>query len=288
MELNDLNICLEPHATARSKAVAKTVFIPGSIILVAQPLTTVLLPIEKKHRCDLCHQRPPDDGRLLKCTGCASHWYCDARCANLAFCNTNTFPNVFFNLGQGVAWRAHHGKICASYFDFIASPAYISLSAEEKMGSLLLSQFSAEMLSSGPPLHQRSSLAIFESLMPSRSPPEQLPPMLVRLKSPNARKQLLDLYSRFGNNNFVLHSHLVSFGHGIYPLASRLFNHSCVPNAAVCYSLTQGSPPSMRVIALRKIAVDEEVCELTDPGSRELILYCSDLHPLSGPRTAPW
>ena len=89
--------------------------------------------------------------------------------------------------------------------------------------------------------------------------------MLVRLKSPNARNQLLDLYSRFGNNNFVLHSHLVSFGHGIYPLASRLFNHSCVPNAAVCYSLTQGRPPSMEVIALRKIAVDEEVCKLSGP-----------------------
>ena len=135
------------------------------------------------------------------------------------------------------------------------------------MDSLLLSQLSAEISSSDTPSHQPSPMAIFESLIPSRSPPQQLPPMLVRLNSPNARNQLLDLYSRFGNNNFVLHSHFVSFGHGIYPLASRLFNHSCVPNAAVCYSFAQGRPPSMEVIALRKIAADEEVCKRSSPGS---------------------
>ncbi|KAF8270855.1 hypothetical protein EI94DRAFT_1722076 [Lactarius quietus] len=145
------------------------------------------------------------------------------------------------------------------------------------MDSLLLSQLSAEMSSSDPSPDQPSALAIFETLIPSRSPPQQLPPMLVRLNSPNSRNQLLDLYSRFGNNNFVLHSHLVSFGHGIYPLASRLFNHSCVPNAAVCYSFTQGRPPSMQVIALRKISADEEICiPYVDPalpfGDREQAL----------------
>ena len=163
-----------------------------------------------------------------------------------------------------MAWKAHHRKICGLYSRFIASPAYVSLSVPDKMDSLLLSQLGVEISSSDPLPNQSSPLAIFESLMPSRSPPRQLPPMLVN--SPNTRNRLLDLYSRFGNNNFVLHSHLVSFGHGIYPLASRLFNHSCVPNAAVCYSLTQGLPPSMQVIALRKIAADEEVCELPSRG----------------------
>lgn len=260
LELDGLNLRLESHATARSKVVAKIEFTLGSVIVVAQPLTTVLFPVEKEKRCDLCHRRPQDNGRgLLKCTGCASHWYCDVQC-------------------QGVAWKAHHRKICGSYPRFIASPAYVSLSAHDKMDSLLLSQLSVEILSSDPPPHQPSSpLAIFESLIPSRSPPQQLPPMPVRLNNPNVRNQLLDLYSRFGNNNFVLHSHLVSFGHGIYPLASRLFNHSCVPNAAVCYSLTQGRPPSMQVIALRKIAADEEICiPYVDPalpfGDRERAL----------------
>ena len=153
------------------------------------------------------------------------------------------------------------------------------------MDSLLLSQLSVEISSSDPPLNQPSPLAIFETLIPSRSPPQQLPPMTVRLNGPNSRNQLLDLYSRFGNNNFVLHSHLVSFGHGIYPLASRLFNHSCVPNAAISYSLMQGRPPSMQVIALRKITANEEVCELYGQVT-ELILHCSDLHSLCRPRAA--
>ncbi|KAH9065349.1 SET domain-containing protein [Lactarius vividus] len=236
MGLDSLNLRLDPHAIARNKAVAKIEFTPGSVIAVSQSLTTALLP---------------HNDRLLKCTGCASHWYCDVQC-------------------QGVAWKAHHRKICGSYSRFIASPAYVSLSSQEKMDSLLLSQLSVEILSSDLP-HQLSLLAIFES------PPQQLPPMLVRLNSLDARNRLLDLYSRFGNNNFVLHSHLVSFGHGIYPLASQLFNHSCVPNAAVRYSLMRGHPPSMEVIALRKIAADEEVCiPYVDPalpfGDRERAL----------------
>ncbi|KAH9042064.1 SET domain-containing protein [Lactarius pseudohatsudake] len=256
--LDSLNLRLDPHAISRNKAVAKIEFIPGSIVAVAQPLTTALLPVEKEQRCDLCHNRPQHNGRLLKCTGCASHWYCDVQC-------------------QGVAWKAHHRKICGSYSRFIASPAYVSLSVQDKMDSLLLSQLCVEILPSDPSPHQPSPLAIFESLIPSRSPPQQLPPMLVRLNSLDAWNRLLDLYSRFGNNNFVLHSHLVSFGHGIYPLASRLLNHSCVPNAAVRYSLMQGRPPSMEVIALRTIAAGEEVCiPYVDPalpfGDRERAL----------------
>ena len=94
MELEGLNLRLEPHATARSKAVAKVEFIPGSVIVVAQPLTTVLLPVEKEQRCDLCHRRPQHNSRLLKCTGCASHWYCDVQCTSLASCITNTFPEA--------------------------------------------------------------------------------------------------------------------------------------------------------------------------------------------------
>jgi hypothetical protein len=95
MGLESLKLLLEPHATARNKAVAKTEFIPGSVIVVAQALTTVLLPVEKGQRCDLCHRRPQQNGRLLKCTGCASHWYCDVQCTSLAPCNVNTFPEVF-------------------------------------------------------------------------------------------------------------------------------------------------------------------------------------------------
>jgi hypothetical protein len=68
-----------------------------------------------------------------------------------------------------------------------------------------------------------------------------------------------ELYSRFGNNNFAVHSHLVSVAHGIFPLASRLFNHSCVPNAAAKYIFTVSEPVCMDVVMLREIQEGEEV-----------------------------
>ncbi len=68
-----------------------------------------------------------------------------------------------------------------------------------------------------------------------------------------------DIYSRFGNNNFVVHSHLTSYAHGIFPLASRLFNHSCIPNCATKYVITPGEPVKMEIVALRAITSGEEV-----------------------------
>lgn len=67
------------------------------------------------------------------------------------------------------------------------------------------------------------------------------------------------LYSRFGNNNFAIHSHLTSFAHGIFPVASRLFNHSCIPNAAAKYIINRSQPIKMEVVALRDITKGEEV-----------------------------
>jgi hypothetical protein len=78
-----------------------------------------------------------------------------------------------------------------------------------------------------------------------------------------------EMYSRFGNNNFIIHSHLTTFGHGIFPLASRLFNHSCLPNAAAKYILSPSNPPKMEVIALRDIALGEEV------GNKTVFVTCS-------------
>ncbi|KAF9493182.1 SET domain-containing protein [Pleurotus eryngii] len=85
---------------------------------------------------------------------------------------------------------------------------------------------------------------------------QALPPH-ERLDSSMARTAL---YNRFGNNNFTIHSHLNSFAHGIFPLASRLFNHSCAPNAAARYKLVQGQAVTMEVVALRDIPEGEEIC----------------------------
>jgi hypothetical protein len=67
------------------------------------------------------------------------------------------------------------------------------------------------------------------------------------------------MYSRFGNNNFAIHSHLTSIGHGMFPVASRLFNHSCVPNVAAKYIFHEAQTVVMEIIALRDILPNEEV-----------------------------
>jgi SET and MYND domain-containing protein len=68
-----------------------------------------------------------------------------------------------------------------------------------------------------------------------------------------------NLYARFANNNFVIHSHLAPYAHGIFPLASRLFNHSCAPNAAPKFIISPARRVSMEVVSLASIHQDEEV-----------------------------
>lgn len=68
-----------------------------------------------------------------------------------------------------------------------------------------------------------------------------------------------ELFSRFGRNNFVIHSHFTTIAHGIFPLASRLFNHSCLPNAIAKYILTPAAEVQMTVVVIRDVSPDEEI-----------------------------
>jgi hypothetical protein len=69
------------------------------------------------------------------------------------------------------------------------------------------------------------------------------------------------LYSRFSNNNFVIHaSDLSAIAHGIFPRASRVFNHSCTPNAWAVYDFREGEGVSLCVRAGKALNVGEEVC----------------------------
>ena len=76
---------------------------------------------------------------------------------------------------------------------------------------------------------------------------------------PPSQKLVDNLYARFGNNNFTIHSHLNSIAHGVFPLASRLFNHSCVPNAVARYLFRPGEAVTMEVVSLRDLEAGEEV-----------------------------
>lgn len=111
-----------------------------------------------------------------------------------------------------------------------------------------------------PPGSMDDPLETFISLLPVptylRSPyPPHCPMTHSRRISLSITKALFD---RFSNNNFIVHSHLNPIGHGIFPLASRLFNHSCVPNAIVSY-LFAPEGIRMTIKSLRSIEEGEEV-----------------------------
>jgi hypothetical protein len=166
-----------------------------------------------------------------------------------------------------VDWNSGHKRICKHFNSFIASTTYQALPPHGKMDALLLSHLAAHISAMGLPLPEDSDdiasatpLSLFLSLLPG--PVEaNLPPICGRISNSPSIDILRKMYSRFGNNNFVIHSHLTTFAHGIFPMASRLFNHSCLPNAAMRFSLSHGKVVVMEVVSLRDILAGEEVCD---------------------------
>ncbi|OBZ71242.1 Histone-lysine N-methyltransferase ASHR1 [Grifola frondosa] len=226
---------LVPHPTARNKASAVTPLTSGSIITSVPCLSTSLLPSMKGKRCDGCLQLPSEHISLRKCTGCGSFWYCGTTC-------------------QAREWKLHHKAICKLYNRYIASPEYQTLSPHDQVDAILLSQLLAQV-----PPDSDGAFATFLELLPGPPAFGGVPPICRKHISPDILDVAKNLYSRFGNNNFVLHSHLDAYAHGIFPLASRLFNHSCTPNSATKYIITPSEPVRMEVVALRDISADEEV-----------------------------
>jgi hypothetical protein len=163
-------------------------------------------------------------------------------------------------LGQGQAWKAHHRFICRRYSQWTASAEYNGLQAHERLEAVMLSQIAA-LANTTPSISEgnESMLQTTKSLLPAIAKPAPLP-LLLPKNSVLKNEDLYIIHNRFSNNNFVLHSHLTSYAHGVYPLASRIFNHSCLPNAAVKYLISTGSPPTMEIVALRDIRSGEEVC----------------------------
>ncbi|KIK52040.1 hypothetical protein GYMLUDRAFT_50106 [Collybiopsis luxurians FD-317 M1] len=232
------NVYLEPHPTARERCMASIPFSAGDIILSSPSFVDVLLPAEKGQRCDNCH-RFLGSGSLKRCTGCASFFYCDQAC-------------------QGVHWKSGHRKICKLYNTYISSPSFQALEEHKKMDALLLSNLVAYLSCVDPTeWHVSTPIFTFRSLL--QSPMNGSSP-------PVCPKHLFtgdfvdELYSRFENNNFSIHSHFNTYAHGIFPAASRLFNHSCMPNAAVKFSIQAHEPVKMEIVALRSISQGDEIC----------------------------
>ena len=166
--------------------------------------------------------------------------------------------------GQNKAWTAHHKKICKHYNAFIVSAQYQALTAHDQVDALLLTHLVADQ---NPWRDERPSdtlqdpISTFMDLLKVPRPDEFIPPLCLSKSVQTSETIALasELYSRFGNNNFILHSHLDSYAHGVFPLASRLFNHSCVPSAVCKYIIVPSEPVRMEVIALRDITQGEEV-----------------------------
>ena len=161
--------------------------------------------------------------------------------------------------GQAVHWRSVHKKMCKRFKEYMSSSRFTGLSHHQQYDALLLSHLVATQSTFDPPYSSGAPQArTFLSLLATSN--EGLEDLDVLLPTPSPPPtHLQELYSRFGNNNFSIHSHLNTIGHGVFPLASRLFNHSCVPNAAAKFVLSATEPPTMEVVALRDIKVNEEV-----------------------------
>ncbi|KAF8557564.1 hypothetical protein OG21DRAFT_1406979 [Imleria badia] len=240
------NLSLQHHPTARDKAVSTCCLSAGTVILSVRSLTSLLLPNEKGRRCDFCHSLAPQDrGHLQRCTGCASYWYCDSKC-------------------QTSHWRTHK-KYCKNFNAFCASLQFNQLESHQRLDALLLTHLLAECSARGTETKKGDDpgLSIFMSLLPGPvasqdAPPP--PPSCPLLTSHRPVQTASELFSRFGNNNFSIHSHMTTLAHGVFPLASRLFNHSCVPNAIAKYRIAPAKEVVMEIVAIRVIAPGEEIC----------------------------
>ncbi|KAI0648097.1 SET domain-containing protein [Trametes meyenii] len=231
--------------TARNAAFSASPSPSGSVIASIASLSTCLLPTEKGKRCDACHTLPRNGLSLRRCSGCASFWYCGTVC-------------------QNHAWRAHHKKLCKPFNAFAVSTTYQALSAHDQVDAQLLSQMVADPLSWNLSVRHNNldepHEAFLDLLKGPRGEDFELPFCLPKgTAAAEAFHLAKELYSRFGNNNFVLHSHLNAYAHGVFPLASRLFNHSCVPNAACKYVIKPSEPVTMQIVALQDIAPGEEI-----------------------------
>ena len=129
------------------------------------------------------------------------------------------------------------------------------------MDALLLTHLLAECSASGTETKEGDSqgLSIFMSLLPGPVADKDVPPTCPLSTSHRPVQTASELFLRCGNNNFSIHSHLTTIAHGVFPLASRLFNHSCVPNAIAKYRITRAKEVLMEIVAIRDIALGEEV-----------------------------
>lgn len=177
-------------------------------------------------------------------------------------------------IGQSKAWKKHHRRICKDL------PAFLNTTTDtqQRLDCLLIAQLAAKHLSSEE--GRGAIIRYFQSTSTKPSPSDLDDPLRAlftllpsaRLAAPKLplSKELLDatpkaaldyLLSTIKNNHFcVATMSLQPIANAIFPIASRAFNHSCVPNAATAY-VYKGGAIIQDIRALKDIEVGEEVRE---------------------------
>lgn len=152
--------------------------------------------------------------------------------------------------------------MCKKIPAFRASEAFQRIPQYQQTDSVLLSHLVAEhyknfsVASTSTEDDLDDPIKTFQTLIPFST--DDVPTTFPMVGMNPSIELLSMIYSRFSNNNFVIHSHLNPVGHGVFPLASRLFNHSCSPNAIVEYMFeTEGI--SLEVKVIDTINAGEEV-----------------------------
>lgn len=163
--------------------------------------------------------------------------------------------------GQGLHWKRVHRWMCKHIVRFQASEVFDALSPDRKLDSLLLSHLVSQYLQpvdDDSALRRQVTINSILDLQPVVSNLPLVPICPLSGGKDHSREELLNLYRRFGRNNFVIHSYLHSIGHGVFPAASRFFNHSCCPNAVASYTF-DSSGVKLEIKAIREIPEGEEV-----------------------------
>lgn len=177
--------------------------------------------------------------------------------------------------GQLRAWNAHHRRICKGFAHFTDSASYKALTGDEKLHALLLTHLIAghetTLNETYSRWNQESSsneyslepIKCLLSLLPKAKDESSPAARSIPLQRTNANLTLY-LSRRFANNNFTIHcSRLITFAHGVFPLASRFFNHSCFPSAVAVYtSSSDNEGVEMNIKIIRDLNPDDEVRHL--------------------------
>jgi hypothetical protein len=268
---------LVPDSQARNRAIATTDIKPGDVILRTPSYSIALLPKWKGERCDWCCRRTA----VKACTKCREMWYCDQECEYNHSNHHVTRLHCLIDLsGQMLAWKDGHRKTCSLLSKgFHLSAGYLEQESDQKANSdLLLALYGKLLMTSHLSLFQDEQITgqvdvdlvklendptlCFKSLV-AHPKPRALPVVPSQLQGEQGNFFQAS-WARFDCNNFVLHniSSLEpeggSYAQGIFPLASRCFNHSCAPSAW-CAFILQSKRAWLEVRALVDIRQGQEV-----------------------------